>query len=97
MPVWGKPLKTGVGAVRAMRNPRSMVRFGARRVLGLLGLSSLSPLLMPLISILLPTIQAIIKAYADAEIKRRLEEERKAVYSNVYQMDAQVYREMVPE
>ncbi len=94
-------MKTGVGAVRAMRSPRSMVRFGARQVLGLLGLSSLTPLLMPLISMLIPTVQAMIKAYVDAELKRRLEEERTKMYNEVFaamnQQDRELFRELVPE
>lgn len=104
MPVWGAPLKQAlrgkfrlaIRGARAVQNPMAALRMAMMQVLATMGMS----FLMPLVSVIIPMIQTAIKIYVDNEIKRRFEEERKKLYTEVYSMlteqDRALFRELVP-
>lgn len=69
----------GSRLVRAAQNPQMALRMAIRQVLMSLGIS----FILPIISLAIPLIQAGMKAYIDAEIKRKLEGERKTLYSEI--------------
>ena len=73
-------LRTGFRAVRAISNPMMALRMAIQQVLMSLGVS----FLMPLLSLAIPLIQAAVKAYIDAEIKRKKDEERANLYREAY-------------
>ena len=75
--------------VRAVRSPQAAASFGIRlalrQALSQLAMTALLPFIFPLISMLImPFIQKIIKDYFDAELKRRLEDERRQTLAEVY-------------
>lgn len=91
--------------VSAMRTPQGAAGLGARLLgrvlLSQAGLAILMPLFFPIISMLIvPFIQKAIKDYFDAELKRKLEEERKKItteiYTNLNAEDRALLRELVP-
>jgi hypothetical protein len=85
----GTPLRVPAVAtyVRALRSPRWGFRLAARQVLGAIGMSSLVPLLVPLIFYaIIPMVQLFIqqqvKMRVEAETRRLKSELRKAILEN---------------
>lgn len=100
MPSWGAPLKAPLRAIRGVarvaRSPQYALRLAIRQVLMGLGIG----FFMPIVALLIPTIEGLVKAYVDAEVKRKLEEERKTFYAEVSKefqfTERGMYREPVP-
>jgi hypothetical protein len=66
MPTWGTPLRRGLRLARAIRQPTTFVRVGARLLMGAAGLSWL---IYPILAIVLPLINEAFKRWNEQMAK----------------------------
>jgi hypothetical protein len=101
MPTWGKPLRKGIKLMKVIQHPTQAVRFATREVLNVIGLTALTPIIGMILPIVINSVQAAWKAYIDAEIKRRMDEERQKLVTEVYRSmsdeDRALFRSVVAE